>query len=76
MLHLKNDLNHYSEDVEDNITVKPSFHTHVSDKSQTIGDFTVSRPSQILPRYWEFEVSIGDRRHFYLSKQFRGLVTS
>ena len=27
--------------------VKPGF--HMSGKSQTIGDFTVSRPSQILP---------------------------
>ena len=33
------------------IFVKPSF--HMSGKSQTIGDSTVSRPSQILPRYRE-----------------------
>ena len=29
--------------------LKPSF--HMTGKSQTIEDFTVSRPSQILPRY-------------------------
>ena len=28
--------------------LRPSFHNIMSGKSQTIGDFTVSRPSQIL----------------------------
>ena len=36
--------------ITDNVDrLKPSI--HMSRKSQTIGDFTVSRPSQILPRY-------------------------
>ena len=44
------------------IFIKSSF--HMSEKSQTIGDFTLSRQSHILPRYREF---IGDRCRFYLS---------
>ena len=31
--------------------VKAGF--HISEQSQTIGDFTVSRPSQILLIYWQ-----------------------
>ena len=44
---------------------KPSF--HMLERSQTVGDFTVSRPSQSFPRYGKFEAFIGDRRRFYLS---------
>lgn len=52
--------------------LKPSF--HLSEKSQTIADFTASRLSQILLRDGKspgicpgFEVFIGDRCHFYMS---------
>ena len=63
--------------------VKASF--HMSEKSQTVGDFTVSRLSQTLPI---FEVSIGvvfrstitDAMFSFEggagAKQLRGLITS
>ena len=54
------------------VFLKPSF--HISEKSQTIADFTVSQPSQIFLRDGKspdicprFEVFVGDRHHFYLS---------
>ena len=61
-------------------TFKDSF--PMSGKSQTLRDFTVSRPSQILPIYRKIARRLNNRRHVYLwegktgAKHFRGMVTS
>ena len=69
--------------------VKPGF--HISGKSQTIGDFTFWRPSQILPIYRIFArgmshifsiISLVVRDDMFIwgrgtaAQQFRGLVVS
>ena len=53
----------------------------MSGKSQTIGDFTFCRPSQILPINQIIATSLSQRRYVYVwegtgAQQFRGLVVS